>query len=235
MDEGSFHPRLHHARRKLSRRPPTVLDEVEKILRSMPEVSITTRRTGLQLGLAAVTEANTGDITVRLKTKRSRSIDEIIADVRQQIKERSLSSMLNSRRSRGHDRRSVELSRTNPDQALLERCLAAARSRPKVQAAIADSRHRRHAERRRQYPQRSSTTFQVEPALASRLGFTPQEVAEDATSMLDGLPTTDPSHRQRPALHGACAYVARNIALRWAPSRTPSSTLLPATLPPWAP
>ena len=27
------------------------------------------RRTGLQLGLAAVTEANTGDISVKLKTK----------------------------------------------------------------------------------------------------------------------------------------------------------------------
>ena len=28
--------------------------------------------------------------------------------------------------------------------------------------------------------------------IAARLGFTPAEVAEDATSILDGLPTTDP-------------------------------------------
>ena len=35
------------------------------------------RRTGLQLGLAAVTEANTGDIAVKLKSKRSRSVDEL--------------------------------------------------------------------------------------------------------------------------------------------------------------
>ena len=37
-----------------------------------------------------------------------------------------------------------------------------------------------------------ATTFQVDPAVASRLGFTVQEVAEDATSLMDGLPTTDP-------------------------------------------
>ena len=38
------------------------------------------------MGLAAVTEANTGDITVKLKSKRSRGIDEIMGDVREQIK-----------------------------------------------------------------------------------------------------------------------------------------------------
>ena len=46
----------------------------------------TSRRTGLQLGLAAVTEPNTGDIAVKLKDKRSRGIDEIISQVRAQVK-----------------------------------------------------------------------------------------------------------------------------------------------------
>src|ERR1700727_2709815 len=61
-----------------------ILDHVDKILRGIPEVSVTSRRTGLQMGLAAVTEANTGDFTVRLKTDRSRDIDEVIADAREQ-------------------------------------------------------------------------------------------------------------------------------------------------------
>ena len=52
----------------------------------MPEVESTSRRTGLQLGLAAVTEPNTGDIAVKLKDKRSRGVDEVIADVRSKIK-----------------------------------------------------------------------------------------------------------------------------------------------------
>src|SRR5207237_10075173 len=53
-----------------------ILNHVEQILHNTPEVEITSRRTGLQMGLAAVTEANTGDFTVRLKSKRDRSIDE---------------------------------------------------------------------------------------------------------------------------------------------------------------
>ena len=37
-----------------------------------------------------------------------------------------------------------------------------------------------------------ATNFQVDPTVAARLGFTPTEVSEDATSILDGLPTNDP-------------------------------------------
>ncbi len=44
-----------------------MISHVEKILRDTPEVASTARRTGLQLGLAAVTEANQGDISVKLK------------------------------------------------------------------------------------------------------------------------------------------------------------------------
>jgi len=58
---------------------------MEQIVRTLPEVESTSRRTGLQLGLAAVTEANTGDISVKLKDQRSRTVDEIIADVRGKV------------------------------------------------------------------------------------------------------------------------------------------------------
>jgi len=37
-----------------------------------------------------------------------------------------------------------------------------------------------------------ATNFQVDPVLAARLGFTPTEVAEDATSILDGVTPNDP-------------------------------------------
>src|SRR5580693_6323097 len=63
-----------------------VITHVEQMLREMPEVESTSRRTGLQLGLAAVTEANTGDISVKLKAKRDRGIEEVMADVRHRIK-----------------------------------------------------------------------------------------------------------------------------------------------------
>ena len=63
-----------------------VITHVEQILRRTPEVESTSRRTGLQLGLAQVTEANTGDISVKLKPDRKRSGEEVIADVRAKIK-----------------------------------------------------------------------------------------------------------------------------------------------------
>src|SRR4029077_8204147 len=59
-----------------------VISHVEQILREVREVESSSRRTGLELGLAAVTEANRGDILVKLKTKRKRDIDDIISDVR---------------------------------------------------------------------------------------------------------------------------------------------------------
>ena len=62
-----------------------VVSHIEQILRETPEVESTSRRTGLQLGLAAVTEANYGDILVKLKGKRDRGIDEVIAEVRAKV------------------------------------------------------------------------------------------------------------------------------------------------------
>jgi CzcA family heavy metal efflux pump len=62
-----------------------VLRRVDAILRATPEVEITSRRTGLELGFAAVTEPNTGDFTVKLKPKRSRDSEEIISELRGKI------------------------------------------------------------------------------------------------------------------------------------------------------
>src|SRR5256884_7476299 len=64
-----------------------ILQHIEEIVRSQPEVENTSRRTGLQLGLAAVTEANRGDFTVKLKRDRKRGIDEVISDVRSEIEQ----------------------------------------------------------------------------------------------------------------------------------------------------
>jgi multidrug efflux pump subunit AcrB len=60
------------------------LTHVEKILMSLPEVDSYSRRTGTQMGFF-ITEPNNGDFLVRLKKERSRSVFEIIDDVRQKI------------------------------------------------------------------------------------------------------------------------------------------------------
>src|SRR5262249_11226999 len=62
-----------------------VVGHIERILRDTPEVESTSRRTGLELGLAAVTEPNTGDIAVKLKGGRRRSVETVISDVRAKV------------------------------------------------------------------------------------------------------------------------------------------------------
>ena len=63
-----------------------LLQTLEGVLRSTPEVQSYSRRTGTQLGFF-LTESNRGDISVRLKPagNRSRAIDDVIADVRARI------------------------------------------------------------------------------------------------------------------------------------------------------
>jgi multidrug efflux pump subunit AcrB len=62
-----------------------VMRRIEAILRATPEVESTSRRTGLELGLAAVTEPNTGDVAVKLKTDRHRNVEEVISEVRAKV------------------------------------------------------------------------------------------------------------------------------------------------------
>jgi CzcA family heavy metal efflux pump len=171
-----------------------VLQHVEQILRDTPEVEVTSRRTGLQMGLAAVTEANYGDFTVKLKSKRSRPIDDVMADVRDEIKKTEpeldveftqvLQDMIGDLSNAPEP---IQIKLFCSDQSLLNQL------GPKVQDAIGkipgvvDTQN--GIDNTVSGP---ATSFQISPVLAARFGFTPQEVAEDATAILDGLPTAEP-------------------------------------------
>jgi CzcA family heavy metal efflux pump len=61
-----------------------MLQEVEKIIVKVPEVSAYSRRTGTQMGFF-ITEPNDGDYLIQLKKDRKRSTEEVIADIRGQI------------------------------------------------------------------------------------------------------------------------------------------------------
>src|SRR5260221_351460 len=69
MDEGGFILDYYTPPGSSLTESERILRHMDKILKGTEEVENTSRRTGLQLGLAAVTEANRGDFTVRLKTK----------------------------------------------------------------------------------------------------------------------------------------------------------------------
>ncbi|GAA3768409.1 efflux RND transporter permease subunit [Terriglobus aquaticus] len=171
-----------------------VLDHVEKILKRTPEVESTSRRTGLQMGFAAVTEANTGDISVRLKDNRSRGIDEVIADVRAKIKRTEpeldveFTQVLQDNigdLSNAPEPIQIKLFATDP--ALL------ADLGPRVGTEIGKVPGVVDVENGVDNTiSGPATSFQVDPQLAARLGFTPTEIAEDATSILDGVTVNDP-------------------------------------------
>jgi CzcA family heavy metal efflux pump len=171
-----------------------VLDHVERILRATPEVDATSRRTGLQMGFAAVTEANTGDITVRLKNNRHRAIDEVIADVRQQVKttepeldveftqvlQDNIGDLSNAPEP-------IQIKLFNPDPALLQNIAPRVATEIAKVSGVVDIEN--GIDNTVSGP---ATNFQVNPQTATRLGFTTQEVAEDATSILDGVEVANP-------------------------------------------
>ncbi len=61
-----------------------LLRQVESVLQETPEVQTYSRRTGLQLG-GGITEANTGDFFIRLKSFPRRGIEAVMDDVRTEI------------------------------------------------------------------------------------------------------------------------------------------------------
>jgi multidrug efflux pump subunit AcrB len=61
-----------------------LLRQVEQIITATPEVASYSRRTGVQLG-GGLTEADEGDYFIRLKGGSRRSIDEVMADICQQV------------------------------------------------------------------------------------------------------------------------------------------------------
>jgi CzcA family heavy metal efflux pump len=63
-----------------------LLRHVEEMIMETPEIESFSRRTGLEMGLF-VTEPNTGDFAVKLKEGHKRSTEDVIAELRDKIKE----------------------------------------------------------------------------------------------------------------------------------------------------
>jgi CzcA family heavy metal efflux pump len=171
-----------------------VVTEVERILRATPEVESTSRRTGMQLGLAQVTEANTGDITVKLKRDRDRSGEEVIADVRAKVTEREpmlqvefvqwLQDMIGDLTSAPEP---VVIKLFSQDPALLRTWSPQVADAIKKIPGVKDILN--GIDNTISGP---ATVFQVDPATAARAGFTPQEIELDASAIMQGEPATAP-------------------------------------------
>lgn len=171
-----------------------VLTHVEKILIATPEVETIARRTGLQLGPAAVTEANTGDISVKLKADRKRSGDQVIADVRAKIRAAEpvldvefpqlLQDMIGDLTSAPQP---VVIQLFNPDGELLKRWAPLVAGAIKKIPGVVDVE-----DGIENTVSGTAVMFTVDPVAAARVGFTPQEVELDASAMLQGEPASAP-------------------------------------------
>ena len=194
MDEGGFILDYYTPPGSSLAESNRILQHIEQILRETPEVENTSRRTGLQLGLAAVTEANRGDFTVRLKQKRDRGIDEIIEEVRTKIKQTEpaadvefvqvLQDMIGDLTS-APEPVVIKMFAQDP-QLLLKSAPRVADAIGKVPGVVdvLDG-----IENTISGP---AVTFQVDSAVASRAGFTPEEIAIDASAILEGEPAATP-------------------------------------------
>lgn len=84
MDEGGFIFDYWAAPGTSLTETDRMLRQVEGIVRSLPEVESYSRRTGLQLG-GGLTEANEGDMFIKLKPMPRRPIDQVMSDLRQRV------------------------------------------------------------------------------------------------------------------------------------------------------
>ena len=171
-----------------------ILGHIEEILHATPEVETTSRRTGMQLGVVAVTEANNGDFTVKLKKDRKRGIDEVISDVRAEIEQTEpatkvefiqlLQDMIGDLTSQPEP---IVIKLFAQDGKLLND------TAPKVADAIAKVHGvvdvLNGIENTISGP---AVTYQVNPTVAARAGFTPEEVAINAVAVLEGEPAATP-------------------------------------------
>jgi len=194
MDEGGFILDYHTPPGSSLSESNRILLHIEEMLKGTPEVESTSRRTGLELGLAAVTEANRGDFTVKLKPKRSRSFDEITSDLRAQIESSEpatkvefvqiLQDMIGDLSNqpepvviRLYSQDGKLLNETGPRVAdAISKVPGVVDILNGVEDAISGP----------------AVTFQINPFSAARAGFTPEEVSVDASAILEGEPAATP-------------------------------------------
>ena len=209
MDEGGFIVDYIMPPGASLRDTNRVISHVEKILRDTPEVQSIARRTGLQLGLATVTEANTGDISVKLKpmapvwarlfgthgqNERSRAGDQVIADVRAKVTQAEpvldvefpqlLQDMIGDLTSAPEP---VVIKLFSPDGDLLRHWAPVVADTIKKLPGVVDVE-----DGIENTTSGTAMTFSVDPAVTARAGFTPQEVELDASAMLQGEPASAP-------------------------------------------
>lgn len=171
-----------------------ILLGVEKIILATPEVENDSRRTGLQLGLSGVTEANRGDFSVKLKRDRSRAIEEVISEIRTKVNRQypqldvefiqTLQDMIGDL---SNSPEPIEIKLFSQDYNLLKEWAPQVAGRIKKLEGVTDVKD--GIENTISGP---AVVMKVNPGVAARSGFTAQEIEIDASAILQGEPAIPP-------------------------------------------
>ncbi len=84
MDEGSIVLDYNSPPGTSLEETDRILREVEKIITKVPEVEAYSRRTGTEMGFF-ITEPNRGDYLIQLKKNRTKTTEEVIAEIRKEV------------------------------------------------------------------------------------------------------------------------------------------------------
>jgi CzcA family heavy metal efflux pump len=194
MDEGGFILDYLTPAGSSLQETDRIVSHLEKMLQETPEVESTSRRTGLQLGLAAVTEANRGDISVKLKTNRNRATDEVIAKLRAQIKREEpavdadfpllLQDMIGDLTGEPEP---IVIKLFSEDPKVLEEQAPRVADAIEKIPGVVDLKN--GIENTMSGP---AAEFRVNSTVAAKSGFTAEEVSTDAMAVLQGVTAANP-------------------------------------------
>lgn len=166
-----------------------MLRHVEDLLKETPEVEGYSRRTGLQLGLS-ITEPNTGDFLVKLKSNRSRTTEEVTNELRQKVEGSEpalqvefvgiLSDLIGDLTSSPAP---VEIRIFSEDQKVLHQTAAQIEESIKKVPGVVDTN-------KGVVVSGAAVTFKIDEQSAARFGVTPNDIANTVTTAMTGDATS---------------------------------------------
>ncbi|MGZ4808403.1 MAG: efflux RND transporter permease subunit [Thermoanaerobaculia bacterium] len=173
-----------------------MLRHVERLLKETPDVESFSRRTGLQLGLAGVTEPNTGDFAVKLRDKH-RNAEEVTSELRQKVESSEpalrveflgiLSDLIGDLASSPSP---VEIRLYSEDTAALQRTakqIAASIAKVKGVVEVFDGI----------VISGPAVTFRIDPQRAALFGVTPADLNDTLAAALGGTSASSVLERNR--------------------------------------
>ncbi len=186
MDEGAFVLDYFLPAGTSLSETESVARELEAVLRATPEVANFARRTGAELGPAAATTPNRGDIMVRLRGGSGKSTEEVIEALRRRVAEEVprartefilvLQDVLNDLSGAPHP---VEVKLFGEDTAVLARLSEEVTTRLGRVRGLADLYGGVE-------PPASAEVFVVDQTAAAALHRTPREVHDELSAAVAG-------------------------------------------------